>query len=195
MPGKELRPIIQFADVSAVVPSLPSLASPSNVRLRLRKKTFSWERCQLTLVLQESGGRAPQRAERDSQVWMLGEVARSDWFQFVSFYSDGHRALNRFNGDHEILVPTFRQNSFETVQTTTSNSYRLSDSEEGVEGAWDFLRQKPLQIFNLLSRDRNWRSPEANDPDDTLGMENVGPQSRGRVEAEQTCNLRTTVCE
>jgi hypothetical protein len=131
--GKELRRIIQFADVFAVVPSLPSFASPSSVRPRLRKKTFSWERCQPTLVLQESGGRAAQSAEWDSQVWMLGEGARSDQFQFVSFYSDGYGALDGFNGDHKILVPALCQNSFETVQATASNSHRLSDLEKRVE--------------------------------------------------------------
>ena len=124
-------------------------------------------------MLRESDGKATQTGVWDFQAWLLGEDARSDQFQFVSFYGDGHRALNGFNGDHKILIPALRQNSFKAVQATASNSHRLSDFEESVQGARDFLSQKFLQILNLLRRNRNWESSEADDPDDTFGVKNV----------------------
>jgi hypothetical protein len=86
--------------------------------------------------------------------------ATSDQFQFVSFYSDSDRALNRFNRDDQVLFPTLFQNSFQTVQTAAPNPHPLSDLKEGVEGAWDLLGEQPLQILDLLDWNRGCHSLE-----------------------------------
>jgi len=41
-------------------------------------------------VLLESDGKATQTGVWGFQAWLVGEDARSDQFQFVSFYGDGH---------------------------------------------------------------------------------------------------------
>jgi hypothetical protein len=64
----------------------------------------------------------------------------SDHLQFISFYSDGNRALDRFNGDHKVLLPTLLQNAFQAIQAATANPYFLPNFQESVQGARDFLR-------------------------------------------------------
>src|SRR5580704_6322972 len=107
----------------------------------------------------------------------------SDHFQFVSFYRDGDRAFDGFNGDYEVFVPTLIQNSLQAIQTAASNPDSLSELEKSMEGAWNLLRQEPLQIFDLLARDRNWFSPEAHQANDSCGMEEFYAQCSRQFES------------
>ena len=68
----------------------------------------------------------------------------SDHFQFVSFDCDSDCALDRLNGDHQIPVTALFQNPFQAIQAAASNPYVLSDLQESVEGAWDFLGKERL---------------------------------------------------
>ena len=112
-------------------------------------------------------------------------VRTSDQFQFVSFYSDGDCALDGFNRDQQILVPALFQNSFQAIQAAASNPYVLSDFQESVEAAWDFLGQELLQIVNLLGRNRNCYSSDTDQSNDAFRMEEFHAQPSGQIEARE----------
>src|SRR5208282_1449677 len=55
-----------------------------------------------------------------------------------------------------------------------------------MEGAWDLLRQKLLQILDLLGRNRNWYSSKADQVNDPLSMEEFDAQPSRQFKARES---------
>ncbi len=113
-----------------------------------------------------------------------GELT-SDQFQFVSFYSDGDCALDRFDGNHQVLFRTLFENSFQPVETSASNSHPLSYFQKSVKCTGNFLRQQPLQIVNLLGWNWSCHPSDTDHADHALSMEEFNPHSGGQVKMRE----------
>lgn len=108
---------------------------------------------------------------REAGVGFVEEFADTlDHFQFVTFNGDGDRTLDRRDGNHQFLIPTLREDTLDAVEATASNSYPLSDLQEGVQSAGSFPRKQQLQVFNLSYRNRSRYPSGCDKPDDTFGL-------------------------
>ena len=79
---------------------------------------------------------------------MLGRL------QFVSFNGDRHRSLNAFHRNDQGLLGALRQDAFQSVEASASNSDTLPYSQKCVQGARQLLRQQTAQVVNLPGRNR-----------------------------------------
>jgi hypothetical protein len=83
-----------------------------------------------------------------------GVVSLKD-FDVIPVETDGERALDWLDGDHETTQTIYRQqNPFHATQRAASDAHPLADSQEGMIIDRNFANEKPANRVNLLIGNR-----------------------------------------
>ena len=111
----------------------------------------------------------------------------SDSFYVVAVNTNNKGSLNRLNGNDEAVIFVLRnQDSLQPLKAATSNPDSLSNFEERVCFAGDFVSQEEPHVLELLLRNGNWDAVEHHESIDSNGLDDSQPTGWGIREVDKS---------